>query len=275
MSELQSPNWNEAKVSPEHLMAGTGAALQNLAKEHNSNPSKFMAKMNGSGDTFGFGDMRAGNAMYDREEKGATSSQYLMMGKTQSKKNARVKQLSSQYDAMGLPKSYKQMKEDSVTHSRIMTGGRIKKNADPFSGGGDHALMENHKISRQSLGVEGGYICPQNMTCSEHIARQLGGADLFNTLMDAGREKVTPHEYRVLNGAVNGDDGLKDAAKQVSDDKKIEFVTKLDDPKTVATTLLSEDETTKVVKPKLQPAAPKPPGMDAPKPSNGSGLMDA
>ncbi len=271
MSELQSPNWNEAKIDPLQLQGAVAARLESIAKEHNANPSKFMAQLKGGGDTFGIGDMKTNNPMYEQEPKGASSSSFLMMGKAQNKKSARIQQLNSQYDAMGLPKSYSERKRDAQTYSRIMSGGgRVKKNNDPFSGGGDRALVEQCRIARQSLGTEGGYVSPQGIKCNPHIAMQLGGADLYNTMLDAGRENTNPHEYRALNGAVDGNVGLTDAAKLVSDDTKVAFVQKMDDPKPVATMLLSEDETKKVTKPKLM--APKPPGVDGPSPN---GLMEA
>jgi hypothetical protein len=227
-----------------------------------------MAKLNGAGDTFGIGDMKTSNPMYENEKKGASESSFLMMGKTQSKKNARIQQLNSKYDAMGLPKTYKQMKEDSTTYSRIMSGGRTKKNADPFSGGGDRALMEQTRLARQSLGTEGGYVSPQGIKANAHIAMQLGGAELYNTMMDASREKTSPAEFRALNGAADGNNNLTDAAKQVSDDVKVKFVEHQSDVKPIGTLLLGEDETKKMVKAKAPPP-PKPPGMDAPSPSNG------
>jgi hypothetical protein len=192
------------------------------------------------------------------------------MGKTQSKKNARIQQLNSRYDAMGLPKSYKQMKEDSTQYSRIMTGGRTKKNNDPFSGGGDRALMEQTRLARQSLGTEGGYVSPQGIKANAHIAQQLGGAELFNTMMDASREKTSPAEYRALNGAADGNNNLTDAAKVIDEGTKHKFVEQQSDVKPIGKLLLGEDETQKILQQKAQ--APKPPGLDAPKPSS-SGLM--
>jgi Ca2+-binding RTX toxin-like protein len=154
-----------------------------------------------------------------------------------------------------MPKSYKQ----KLTDSRIVNGGRAKKNHDPFSGGGDRELVAKHNLARQSLGTEGGYVSPQGIKANAHIAMQLGGADLYNTMMDAGRERVAPAEYRALNGAADGNDGLKDAAKQVGDDVKVQYIKKQDDPKLLANLLLSEDESRKIKPPTPQMMAPPAP----------------
>lgn len=268
MSDLQSPDWNQTKLDPGQLEGQVAARLETIAKEHNANPSKFMAKLNGAGDTFGIGDMKTSNPMYENESKGASSSNFLMMGKTQSKKGARIQQLNSKYDAMGLPKSYKQMKEDATTYSRIMTGGRAKRNNDPFSGGGDRALAEQVRIARQSLGTEGGYVSPQGIKANPWMAQQLGAGQLYDTMLDARREDQAPAEYRALNGAIDGNAKLQDAAKQVGDDIKRQFVQQQDDPKPVATMLLGDQDKPENRVQKI--ATPKPPQGPSP-----NGLMEA
>ncbi|TAL27972.1 MAG: hypothetical protein EPN97_15585 [Alphaproteobacteria bacterium] len=270
MSELQAPNWNEAKIDPQDLSNKVSARLETIAKEHNANPSKFMAQLKGGGDTFGFNDMKVSN-QGQTQEKPASSSSFLLMGKGRNKKDVRWEQLKSENNAMGLPKTYR----EKLTDSRILAGGRAKKNHDPFSGGGDRALLEQARIARQSLGTEGGYVSPQGIKANAHLAAQLGGAELFSTMLDARREDQAPAEYRALNGAADGNDKLKDAAKQVSDDVKVEFVKKQDDPKPLANMLLSEEAAEKAKQPI---DAPKPKHLEPPKPpapsmSSSNGLM--
>lgn len=254
-NELQAPNWNQTKLDPAQLEGQVAARLETIAKEHNANPSKFMAQLKGGGDTFGIGDMKSSNQMYPEEKKGASQSSFLLIGKGRSKKDVRWEQLKSDTDGLGMPKSYKQ----KLTDSRIVNGGRAKKNHDPFSGGGDRELIAKHNLARQSLGTEGGYVSPQGIKANAHIAMQLGGADLYNTMMDAGRERVAPAEYRALNGAADGNDQLKDAAKQVGDDVKVQYIKKQDDPKPLANLLLSEDESRKIKPPTPQMMAPPAP----------------
>lgn len=257
-NDLQSPNWNQTKLDPKVLDDQVSARLETIAKEHNANPSKFMAQLKGGGDTFGIGDMKTNNQMYPEEKaKGASQSSFLLMGKGRSKKDVRWEQLKSDTDALGLPKSYKQKLQDS----RIVNGGRAKKNHDPFSGGGDRALVEQARLARQSLGTEGGYVSPQGIKANAHIAAQLGGAELYNTMLDARREDQAPAEFRALNGAADGNDKLKDAAKQVGDDVKVDFIKKQDDPKPLANLLLSEDESKKIKPPAPQMAPPSPNGL--------------
>jgi hypothetical protein len=266
-NELQAPNWNEAKIDPQDLANKVSSRLESIAKEHNANPSKFMAQLKGSGDMMGFGDMKVSNHGQEPEAKGASSSSFLLMGKGRNKKDVRWEQLKSDNNAMGLPKTYR----EKLTDSRILAGGRAKKNHDPFSGGGDRALLEQARIARQSLGTEGGYVSPQGIKANAHLAAQLGGAELFSTMLDARREDTTPAEFRALNGAADGNEKLKDAAKQVSDEVKVEFVKKLDDPKPMANLLLSEEAAEKAKQPV---DAPKPKHLQPPAPMGPSnGLM--
>lgn len=265
-NEMQSPNWNQTKLDPQQLADQVSARLETIAKEHNANPSKFMAQLKGGGDTFGFSDMKVSNHGQMPEAKGASSSTFLLMGKGRNKKDMRWEQLKSENNAMGLPKTYK----EKLTDSRILAGGRAKRNHDPFSGGGDRALLEQHRIARQSLGVEGGYVSPQGIKANAHIAAQLGGGELFNTMLDARREDQAPAEYRALNGAADGNDKLKDAAKQVGDDVKVEFIKKQDDPKLLANMLLDNKVAEEIHKPI---DAPKPKHLQPPAPPAPNGLM--
>lgn len=257
-NELQSPNWNQTKLDPQQLSQQVSARLESIAKEHNANPSKFMANLKKGGDTFGLNDMKTGGGGPNgqtQQDKGITNSSFLLMGKGRTKKDIRWEQLKSDNNAMGLPKTYKEKLQDS----RIVNGGRAKKNHDPFAGGGDRALIEQARITRQSLGVEGGYVSPQGIQANAHLAAQLGGAELYGTMLDARREDAAPAEYRALNGAADGNDKLKDAAKQVGDDVKVEFIKKQDDPKPLANMLLSEQEREKVKAPSPMTMAPPAP----------------
>lgn len=264
MSELQSPNWNEAKIDPQDLAQKVSARLETLANDHNKNPSKFMSQLKGGGDTFGFSDMKVSSAPRE-EQKGASHSTFLMMGKGRNKADARRQQLMSQYDGIGMKKSYFQQIQDK----RTLEGGRTKKTGDVF-GETDRDIAAKARISAQSLGAEGGYVSPQGIKANAHLAAQLGGAELYSTMLDAHREDAAPAEYRALNGAADGNDKLKDAAKQVSDDVKVEFVKKQDDPKPLANMLLSEEAAEKAKHPI---DAPKPKHLEPPKPPAPNGLM--
>ena len=80
-NDLQAPNWNQTKLDPAQLEGQVAARLETIAKEHNANPSKFMAQLKGGGDTFGIGDMKTSNQMYPEEKKGASQSSFLLIGK--------------------------------------------------------------------------------------------------------------------------------------------------------------------------------------------------
>jgi hypothetical protein len=225
-NDLQAPNWNEAKrLDPTDLANQVSARLETMAKEHNANPSKFMSKLKSGGDMLGLGEAASGPSGQKPEDKGVSQSSFLLMGKGRNKKDVRWEQLKSDSNAMGLPKTYSEKKIDS----RILNGGRAKKNHDPFSGGGDRALLEQARIARQSLGCEGGYVSPQGIKCNSHLAMQLGGGELYATMLDAFRENEKPSELRALNAATDGNDKMKEAAKQVGAEVKEEFVKKVED----------------------------------------------
>ena len=236
---MQSPNWNEAKIDPKDLAQQVAGMLTDMAQKFNANPTKFMANMKtGGGGLLG----ELSNPSGQTPKNDCASSQYYpMMGKGRSKKDARMEQLLSVNDAMGLPKSYKQMKDDNKQWLKI-TSGFGKKSKDPFSGGGDRALGEEMRLHNMRMQVT-----PQGMQANHHIAVQLGGGKLQETLQDAFREDQNPAVYRVLNNAADGHDMLKSAARNIAEDVKVDFVTKKGDVETLAKAMeIKEDVKDKI-----------------------------
>ncbi|MEZ0224301.1 MAG: hypothetical protein ACAH83_07105 [Alphaproteobacteria bacterium] len=264
MSELQSPNWNEAKIDPQDLANKVENKLSDLAKQCNTmGHSKFMANMNKSGDTFGLGGMM-GNTQQP-QTRTAANSQFLMGNAGMTKYEIVTAQKDSGRNAMGMDMSYFEKK----AWARAKKGGRVSSKSNDVFGNTEKEISSRARIASQSLGA-GGYVSPQGIKANPQMAAQLGGSELFNTMLDARREDATPSEYRALNGAADGNDKLKDAAKQVSDDVKVEFVKKLDDPKPLANLLLNEEVAEKA----RQPIdAPKPKHLQPPAPPAPNGLM--
>jgi hypothetical protein len=232
-NELQLANANEApRQDLPQLQANIEGALEKMAKDFNADPSKYMADMKkGSGsimtDMPGMGESKEN--IGSKMDKSASGSQFLLMGGTgrRTKATARFEALDSGTNAMGIPLSYKEKKENMKLKSKIMAG-KGKAEKDPLGGGGDRELGERYRLARMSVGK--GAISPQGIKSNPEMAKVLGGGDLIDQLGMTRKEIADPSLNRIVAGAIAGDDLMQTAFKGLNEGVKQEAVMKLDMP---------------------------------------------
>ena len=232
-NELQLANPNESpRQDLPQLQANIEGALEKMAKDFNADPSKYLADMKKGGESLLTGMPGMGEAPENvgaKMDKSASGSQFLLMGGTgrRTKATARFEQLDSGTNAMGIPLSYKEKKENMRLKSRIMAG-KGKAEKDPLGGGGDRELGERLKLARMSVGK--GAVTPQGIKTNPEMAKMLGGGDLIDQLGMTRKEMADPSLNRIVAGAVAGDDLMQTSFKNLNEGVKQEAVMKLDMP---------------------------------------------
>ncbi|MBI1216628.1 MAG: hypothetical protein GC185_12520 [Alphaproteobacteria bacterium] len=241
MSELTLGNQNERPQDLDRLEMNLDAAIAQQVKDANANPSKFTGK---GGDGFDMvtelGMSKASGGMtaamqISAETSGptaGTNSAFLMSGGgRKSKATKRLESLASTTSAMGLPKTYKQMKEDGRTMSRIMAG-KGKLNKDPMSNGGDRGLKVGQG-KKKPLSV-------QAVRNNPSLARSIGAGQLSDNLALTRKEKRDPNAASVVIGAMENKQQFVEKAKNLDAGVKAQAVKNLAGPKPPAYLLNKE-----------------------------------
>lgn len=232
-NELQLANPNESpRQDLQQLQANIEGALEQMAKSYNADPSKYMKDLK-AGSSSLIGDMPGmgggGENPGEKMDKSPSGSQFLLMGGTgrRTKATIRFEQLDSGTNAMGIPLSYKEKKENMRLKSKIMAG-RGKAEKDPLGGGGDRELGERYKLTRMSVGKNA--ISPQGLKSNPEMAKVLGGGELIDQLGMTRKEIADPSLNRVVQGAIQGDELMQTAFKGLNEGTKQEAIMKLDMP---------------------------------------------
>jgi hypothetical protein len=231
MSEIMLGNQNEKPQDLDKLENNIEAAIEQQVKDSNANPSKFASKGSGfdmitelgmaktSGGLSGAMQINAESA----GQKSETNSAFLMSGSgRKSKATKRLETLSSTTDAMGLQKTYRQMKEDGKALNRILAG-RGKTSKDPMAGGGDKAI----KV------VQGGKkpLSVQAVRNNPELARSIGAGQMSDNLALTRKEKRDPSATAVILGALDNKQPMVEKAKNLDSGVKQNALKHLAGPK--------------------------------------------
>lgn len=131
------------------------------------------------------------------------------------KRNRRLERLTSNNDAMGMPKSYSQKKDDARELQR-MRSGVFKKSKDPMAASSSSLSMTGEKISGTSFAAKPA-ISAEAIKSNPDLVRGIGGGQLADTLTATRYEKDHEGVEAVLVKAINGDEGKQNALKNIQE----------------------------------------------------------
>jgi hypothetical protein len=187
---------------PAALAQKVDGKIDDEVRKHNASPMQYRAAMNaGAGSMFCEISNPTGQSYDDQKDKGpAASSMFTMIGKAPKKGSVTAKQLLGKYDGMGLPKSYKQMKEDHSRFIRAANGKIGKKDRnDSFSQGQMQELVDQLALERERMRIH-----PQGVKANPEMAAKMGLGDEVACLVQMRHETQSPDADRLMNGMKAG-----------------------------------------------------------------------
>lgn len=129
------------------------------------------------------------------------------------KRSRKMERLTSHNDAMGMPKSYSQKKDDARELAR-MRSGHTKKSKDPLAGGGSGLSMTGDKIAGTSF-AQKPTVSVAAVQSNPELVKGIGGGQLYDTLTATRYEKNHESAEAILAGAINGDEQKQNALKNI------------------------------------------------------------
>ena len=143
-----------------------------------------------------------------------TESSHFLMSPSRSKRHRRTERLSSKNDALGLPKSYSQMKADGKTLNR-MRSGHVKRSKDPMAGNTTGLDAFGNKLPK---GRKQPYLDADSL---KRRAREFGLGSLADNLDNAVDGLARPPNGKIVAEALKGNTAMQSAARSM--DKTVLF----------------------------------------------------